>query len=111
MKRIVDKIEGIKSRLQEVNDPDELVNLAGEVYQMTSQQYIRADRFSTGPSEFKSNFRFKSLHHLEYLVQDGQRIVEETGVDSFRSEVTTALNLVLVVLEDDATMADLSNIA
>jgi len=94
-----------------LSEPEDAKEKAQTAYTLAAQQYTKADNYSSDPSDFKSNFRFKSLHLLEYLIQDADRVIEAEGLDYFASEVITALNLVMVVLEDDSTRVDIGQSA
>lgn len=108
MKYILERISDIKRQMGALNDTEEAKEKAQTAYTLAAQQYAKADQSAMDEDNFKSNFRFKSLHLLEYLIQDADRIIESEGIETFTAEVVTALNLMMVVLEDDSTQADLS---
>lgn len=108
MKHIVQKIERIKQSLSsgEVGDKSEVVELGRKAYSVTAGIFSQLESHGSPEAEFKNEYRFRSLHHLENTLQGADEIFNASGIEQLCSEMITALTLLLVVLEDEATAMD-----
>lgn len=109
MKMVVEKIEQLKAALADGSErgEEEVVQMAETAYKLAAGVFSKIRKNASGPAdELKNEYRFRSLHHLEHVMQSAPEMLRAKGLDFLVAETLTALNLVLVILEDDATAMD-----